>query len=165
MAITFYHVVFLFIAVFTLLCGLGVVASRNLFHSAIWLIGSFAGVAFLYWMLEAEFLAIAQVLIYIGAIATLIVFAIMLSRGMMIGRARMNNFQAGISAVVTVLLFGLLVFVLLQINWPVVQGAVSADPIGDIGKAFVTTYLIPFEVISVLLLVALVGAIMIARER
>jgi NADH:ubiquinone oxidoreductase subunit 6 (subunit J) len=128
-------------------------------------VGAFAGVAFLYWMLEAEFLAIAQVLIYIGAIATLIVFAIMLSRSMMLGRARMNNFQAGISAVVTLLLFGLLVFVLLQINWPVVQGVVSADPIGDIGKAFVTTYLVPFEVISVLLLVALVGAIMIARER
>ena len=165
MAITFYHVVFLAIAAFTLLCGVGVVVSRNLFHSAIWLIGAFAGVAFLYWMLEAEFLAIAQVLIYIGAIATLIVFAIMLSRGMMIGQARMNNFQAGISAAVAVLLFAVLVFVLLRINWPVVQGAISADPIGDIGKAFVTTYLVPFEVISVLLLVALMGAIMIARER
>lgn len=165
MAITFPQVVFLALAAFTVLCGIGVVVSRNLFHSALWLVGAFAGVAFLYWMLEAEFLAIAQVLIYIGAIATLIVFAIMLSRGMMIGRARMNNFQAGISAVVTLLLFGLLVFVLVQINWPVVQGVVSADPIGDIGKAFVSTYLVPFEVISVLLLVALVGAIMIARER
>jgi NADH-quinone oxidoreductase subunit J len=165
MAITFIHVVFLALAGFTLLCALGVVASRNLFHSAIWLIGAFAGVAALYWLLEAEYLAIAQILIYIGAIATLIVFAIMLSRGMMIGRTKMNNFQAGISAVVAVLLFVLLSFILLQVDWPVNPQAIVADPIPQIGEAFVTTYLIPFQVIAVLLSVALVGAIMIARER
>ena len=165
MAITFIHVIFLALAGFTLLCALGVVISRNLFHSAIWLIGAFAGVAGLYWLLEAEYLAIAQVLIYIGAIATLIVFAIMLSRGMMIGRTRMNNFQAGISAVVTLLLFVLLSFILLQFNWPVSDQAVLADPIPMIGEAFVTSYAIPFQTIAVLLSVALVGAIMIARER
>ena len=165
MAITFLHVVFLAIAGFTLLCALGVVTSRNLFHSAIWLIGAFAGVAGLYWLLEAEYLAIAQIMIYIGAIATLIVFAIMLSRGMMIGRTRMNNFQTGISAVVALLLFVVLSFVLLQVNWPVVEQAIVADPIPAIGEAFVTTYVVPFQVIAVLLSVALVGAIMIARER
>ncbi|HSN74274.1 MAG TPA: NADH-quinone oxidoreductase subunit J [Anaerolineae bacterium] len=165
MAITFLHVVFLALAGFTLLCALGVVVSRNLFHSAIWLIGAFAGVAGLYWLLEAEYLAIAQIMIYIGAIATLIVFAIMLSRGMMIGRTQMNNFQAGISAVVAVLLFVLLSFVLLQVNWPVVEQAIVADPIPVIGEAFVTTYVVPFQMIAVLLSVALVGAIMIARER
>jgi NADH:ubiquinone oxidoreductase subunit 6 (subunit J) len=165
MAITFLHILFLAIAGFTLLCAFGVVASRNLFHSAIWLIGAFAGVAGLYWLLEAEYLAIAQILIYIGAIATLIVFAIMLSRGMMIGRTRMNNFQAGISAVVAVLLFALLSLVLLQVDWPVVEQAVTVDPIPLIGEAFVTTYVVPFQIIAVLLSVALVGAIMIARER
>lgn len=165
MAITYLHVVFLALAAFTLLCAVGVVASRNLFHAAIWLIGAFAGVAGLYWLLEAEYLAIAQILIYIGAIATLIVFAIMLSRGMMIGRIKMNNFQAGISAVVAVLLFAVLSFILLQVTWPVDAQAIVADPIPQIGEAFVTTYVVPFQVISVLLSVALVGAIMIARER
>lgn len=165
MEFTYLHVVFLAVAGFTLLCGLGVVVSRNLFHSAIWLIGAFAGVAGLYWLLEAEYLAIAQILIYIGAIATLIVFAIMLSRGMMIGRVKMNNFQAGISAVVAALLFVLLGFVLLQVDWPVAPQAVVPDPIPMMGEAFVTTYVIPFQVIAVLLSVALVGAIMIARER
>ncbi|MEI2688189.1 MAG: NADH-quinone oxidoreductase subunit J [Anaerolineae bacterium] len=165
MEFTFLHVVFLAIAAFTLLCGLGVVVSRNLFHSAIWLIGAFAGVAGLYWLLEAEYMAIAQIMIYIGAIATLIVFAIMLSRGMMIGHIKMNNFQAGISAVVAALLFVLLAFILLQVNWPVVQQAVVPDAIPLLGEAFVTAYVIPFQVIAVLLSVALVGAIMIARER
>jgi len=83
---------------------------------------------------------------------------------MMIGRIKMNNFQAGISAVVAVLLFALLAFVLLQVNWPVVQMAEVPDPIPMMGEAFVTTYVVPFQVIAVLLSVALVGAIMIARE-
>ncbi len=165
MEFTFLHVIFLAVAGFTLLCGLGVVVSRNLFHSAIWLIGAFAGVAAIYWLLEAEYLAIAQIMIYIGAIATLIIFAIMLSRGMMIGRVKMNNFQAGISAAVGILLFALLAFILLQVEWPVVQQAVAPDPVPMMGQAFVTTYVIPFQVIAVLLSVALVGAIMIARER
>ena len=80
MAITYLHLIFLALAGFTLLCALGVVASRNLFHSAIWLIGAFAGVAGLYWLLEAEYLAIAQIMIYIGSVATRSVLAIMLIR-------------------------------------------------------------------------------------
>ena len=63
------------------------------------------------------------------------------------------------------LLFALLILVLIQVNWPVVDSAISATAVADIGEAFVTTYVVPFEVVSVLLLVALVGAIMIAREQ
>lgn len=165
MAITYLHVIFFALAAFTLVCALGVVLSRNLFHSAIWLVGAFAGIAAIYWLLEAEYLAIAQVMIYIGAIATLIVFAIMLSRGMMIGRTPMNNFQTGISAVTAGLLFVLLAVVLIQINWPVAQQALGDNVIAQIGQALVTTYVIPFQTIAILLSVALVGAIMIARER
>lgn len=165
MPITPSQIVFIMISLFTLGCGFMVVTTRNLFHAALWLVGSFFGVAAIYAMLEAEFLAVAQVLVYIGAIATLIIFAIMLSRGMMLGRTVMRNYQWGISAVVAVLLFGLLVFVLIQVNWPVVESPISATAVADIGEAFVTSYVVPFEVVSVLLLVALVGAIMIAREQ
>lgn len=165
MPITPQQVVFLLISALTLGCGLMVVLSRNLFHSALWLVGSFFGVAALYGLLESEFLAVAQILIYIGAIATLIVFATMLTRGMMLGRTKMSNFQSGISAVVAVLLLGLLVMVLLQVDWPTEAIPVPDNTIAMIGEAFVSVYVIPFEVVSVLLLVALVGAIMIARER
>lgn len=165
MAITPQQVVFILLSVLTLGCGLMVVTSRNLFHSALWLVGSFFGVAALYGLLEAEFLAVAQILIYIGAIATLIIFATMLTRGMMLGRTKMSNFQSGISGVVAILLLGLLVLVLLQVNWPTEALPVPDDTIAMIGEAFVSAYVIPFEVMSVLLLVALVGAIMIARER
>jgi NADH-quinone oxidoreductase subunit J len=165
MPITSTQIVFIVISLFTLGCGFMVVTTRNLFHAALWLVGSFFGVAAIYAMLEAEFLAVAQVLVYIGAIATLIIFAIMLSRGMMLGRTVMRNYQWGISAVVAVLLFALLTFVLIQVNWPVVDSAISATAVADIGEAFVTSHVVPFEVTSVLLLVALVGAIMIAREQ
>ncbi len=165
MAITPQQVVFIILSVLTLGCGLMVVVSRNLFHSALWLVGSFFGVAALYGLLEAEFLAVAQILIYIGAIATLIIFAAMLTRGMMLGRTKMSNFQSGISGVLAVLLLGLLVLVLLQVNWPTEALPVPDDTIAMIGNAFLNAYVIPFEVMSVVLLVALVGAIMIARER
>lgn len=165
MQITSTQIVFIIISLFTVGTGALVVTSRNLFHAALWLVASFFGVAAIYAMLEAEFLAVAQVLIYIGAISTLIVFAIMLSRGMMIGRTPMRNDQWLISAIVSVLLFGGLVFVLIQINWPIVQDTISATAIADIGVALVTTYAAPFLVVAVLLSVALIGAIMIARER
>ena len=165
MQVTSAQIIFLVISLFTLVSGLMVVTSRNLFHAALWLVASFFGVAALYAMLEAEFLAVAQILIYIGAISTLIVFAIMLSRGMMLGRTVMRNYQWGISAVVALGLFLLLSFVLLRIDWPVADGDVSPTAIADIGVALVTSYVVPFLVIAVLLSVALIGAIMIARER
>lgn len=159
------QLIFLVIALLTVGAGFMVVTTRNLFHAALWLVGSFFGVAGLYAMLEAGFLAVAQILVYVGAISTLIIFAIMLSRGMMLGRTVMRNYQWAISAVVAAGLFVLLVIVVLQINWPVVVGPVSETAIADIGSALVGEYLVPFEVVSVLLLAALMGAIMIARER
>ena len=121
--------------------------------------------AVIYILLEAEFLAVAQIIIYIGAISTLIVFAIMLSRSM-VGRATgRGNRQWWIAAVAGVLFFIVLIALLLQADFPVAPSAVPADAIAQIGASFVGSYVIPFEVASVLLLVALVGAIMLARER
>ena len=77
------QVIFIILSVVTLACAVVVVASRNLFHSALFLALAFVGVAGLYLLLEAEFLAGIQILIYVGAIVTLIIFAIMLSRDLM----------------------------------------------------------------------------------
>jgi NAD(P)H-quinone oxidoreductase subunit 6 len=121
-------------------------------------------VAGLYVVLEAEFLAVAQVLIYVGAIATLIVFAIMLSRGMMMGRTAHLNDQWVVAAVGAFALFIALTTVVRSVSWPVVEAAVPPDAIARVGELLVTDYVIPFEAASVLLLVALIGAIIIARE-
>jgi len=157
--------VFIILSIITLGAALAVVTSKNLFHSALFLVLSFVGVAGLYILLEAGFLAAVQILVYVGAISILIIFAIMLTRRLMAKDLVQRNAQWGISALVALLLFALLGFVLLRVNWPVVGGDVSAESISILGQKLMSTYAVPFEVASVLLLVALVGSIIIARER
>ena len=85
--------VFLGLAIFTAIGALIVALAPNLYHNALGLVASFFGVAGIYALLEAEFLAVSQILIYVGAISTLITFAIMLTRSMMYGRTSSNNRQ------------------------------------------------------------------------
>jgi NADH-quinone oxidoreductase subunit J len=158
-------VVFVILSLVTLGAALAVVTSKNLFHSALFLILSFVGVASLYVLLEAPFLAAVQVLVYVGAIAILIVFAIMLTRRLMAEDLVQRNAQWGWSALGAVLLFVALGVILFQVNWPVVEAAVPKETISTLGQDLMGRYLVPFEVASVLLLVALVGSIIIARER
>ena len=158
-------VVFIIFSLITLGAALAVVTSKNLFHSALFLILSFVGVASLYVLLEAPFLAAVQVLVYVGAIAILIVFAIMLTRRLMAKDLVQRNAQWVGSALGAVLLFVALGLILLQVSWPVVEAAVPEETISILGQDLMGMYLVPFEVASVLLLVALVGSIIVARER
>ena len=172
------QVIFALVATFSAACALLVVLARNLFHNALALVGTLFGVAALYALLEAEFLAVSQVLVYVGAIATLITFAIMLTRGMMYGPTSPLNRQAGTAAMIIALLFMVLGGLVASMPWP--KGEVVLDTItwgqyanldtgeaiiASLGEKFVTTYLVPFELMAVLLLVALAGAIMLARDR
>jgi NADH-quinone oxidoreductase subunit J len=157
--------VFIILSIITLGAALAVVTSKNLFRSALFLILSFVGVAGLYILLEAGFLAAVQILVYVGAISILIIFAIMLTRRLMAKELVQRNAQWGISGLVALLLFAVLGFILLRVNWPVVEAAVPQESISILGQELMSTYALPFEVASVLLLVALVGSIIIARER
>ncbi len=159
------QVVFIVFSIITLGAAVAVVTSKNLFHSALFMVLSFVGVAGLYVLLEAGFLAAVQILVYVGAIAILIIFAIMLTRRLMAKDLVQRNAQWGISSLVALLFFAVLGFVLLRVNWPVVEAAVSYESISILGQELMSTYAVPFEVASVLLLVALVGSIIIARER
>lgn len=159
------HVMFFVLSAVTLISGALVVTSRSLFRSALWLVLAFFGIAGLFVLLNAEFLAVAQVLIYVGAISTLIIFAIMLSRGVMDPGARRFNEQWGLVAGFSAVFFVLLAAILTRVPWPTSPGTVPADAIQQLGTGFVGPYVIPFEVASVLLVVAMIGAIIIARER
>jgi len=161
------QVIFIILSAVALIGALGVVVSRKLFHAAIFLVLSFVGVAGFYVLLEAEFLAMIQILVYVGAIAILIIFAIMLSRRLMSPEFKASNEQWLWAVVAGVALFVILVLILVQVNWPVVEAAVPQGTVSDLGQALVDPdqYLLVFEVASVLLLVALVGAVIIARER
>lgn len=161
------QILFIVFGVITLGAAFLVVTRRNVFHAALFLILSFFGVAGLYVLLEAPFLAAAQLFIYVGGIAILIVFAIMLTREMANPNIAVNR-QWWAAALVAVILCGVLGWVVLNHDWGAGDpGPVRADSIVHLGKTLVHSegFALPFEVASVLLLVALIGAVTIARER
>lgn len=162
---------FILFALFILGGALGVVTTRNLIHATLYLILSLFGVAGFYILLSAPFLAAVQILVYIGAIAILIVFAVMLTRSMTRLRDLYNQ-QWQASAIVSVLAFVLLVAAVILPVWGQ-NGSHSDIPISDVvadtaalGVALVdrNQYVLPFEVVSILLTAAMIGAIVIARD-
>lgn len=165
------QIIFLITAVLTLGAGVYVVAARNLVHAALALIAAFFGVAVLFVLLQAGFLAAVQVVLYIGAIAILIIFAIMLTRRVMEDTGPQTNRQWWLAGLIALALFGAIVFSLRLV--PALQGVtataqpIPADTIEKLGFAFVdpNQYLLPFELASVLLLVALIGSIVISADR
>ena len=160
------QVMFIVISAVTLISAALVVTTRSLFRSALWLVLTFFGISGLFILLHAEFLAVAQVLIYVGAISILIIFAIMLSRGVMDPKARRFNDQWGLVAGFATIFFVLLTAVLTRMPWQQnVADLAAADAIQALGTELVGPYTVPFEVASILLVVAMIGAIIVARER
>jgi NADH:ubiquinone oxidoreductase subunit 6 (subunit J) len=161
------QVVFIILSAVALVGAVGVVTSRNLFHAALALVLSLIGVAGFFVLLEAELLAMIQLLVYVGAISILIIFAIMLSRRMMAPDFQAQNEQWLGALFVAGALFAVLTFILVSVSWPASQADVPPDTISQLGQALVSPdqFVLVFEVASVLLLVALVGAVIIARER
>jgi len=158
------QLIFFLLGALTLVAGFLTVTLRNVFHAGLALVGTFFGVASLYLMLEAEFLAIVQILIYIGAIAVLILFAVMLTRGMMRSADSNINKQWAWAALAIGTLFLAMIIVILQVPWVHSGTAVYTDLVPHLGTQLLSTYLLPFEVVSVLLLAALIGAFIIARD-
>jgi NADH-quinone oxidoreductase subunit J len=158
------QVVFVVLAVGAVGCAVGVVSTRNIFHSALLLIACFFTVAGFYILLQAPFLAAVQVLIYVGAIAVLILFAIMLTERMMGKAVTAWNEQWWVALVVAIVLAAVMLYVVVSANWQISNGSTPADAIVSLGQTLLSTYVLPFEVASVILLMALIGAIIIARE-
>lgn len=159
------QIAFLGIAFLTIAGALGVVISRSVFVSALFLILSLVGVTGIYVLLQAPFLAGVQLLIYVGAVAVLIIFAIMLTRDVMGEEVAFLNRQWGCAGAIAGVLFVLLALIGFLANWRISTAEPPEDTILGLGEAFMGAYVLPFEVASVFLLVALIGAIVIARER
>jgi NADH-quinone oxidoreductase subunit J len=155
-------IVFLLIAAMTVAGALAAAMLRNLVHCALCLTITFAGLALLYLQLDAQFAGFAQILVYIGAVAILIVFAILLTRG-----AGIQHYQAYSSSWLFGLVLAAAVFALL--TWAVTKSlpaaALSAAPavtVQSIGTALMSTYVLPLEIVAVVLTVALIGAVIVA---
>lgn len=163
------QVIFMITAVVTVLAAMMVVSRRNLVHSALFLVIALFGVAVNFILLEAPFLAVVQVLVYIGAIAILMIFAVMLTRNIIEEEGATFNKNVRLGALISVLVFSLLVVMLG--GWSEFRAlAPAADTSGAIealGLALASAdgYVLAFEVASMLLLGALVGAIFVAWPR
>ena len=150
----------------TVALSAGVVFSRSVLHSAIFLIGSLAGVGAMYVFLTVEFLALVQFLVYGGAVTVLILLALMLTRADPSGmRESLTGSQAPFAAIVGTGLMAILIGVGVAVKWPNdVDDSPTNIPVDQISKALFVDYGPPFIIASVLLLVALVGAIILARQ-
>lgn len=143
--------------------GLAVVTLRNIIHSAIAMMVCFGSLAGMYLLLGAAIIAAAQVLIYLGAISVLILFAIMLTQAGDANIPAPFHRQVWLAAVVALAVMGLIGWAAVTTNW---GDNLSAAAIGiqQIATALFTTYALPFEILSLLLLAAIIGAIFLARR-
>ena len=148
-------------AALVLVSAVWVVALRNLFRAALSLGVVLVGVAGLFVMLEAEFLAFVQILVYVGAILTLIVFAIMLTAKLNTPGLSSTPRQPLPAAVIAGGLFAVFVTAIWRAPWPT-QPMAGAPTLTQLGQALVTTLALPFEVISVVFVAVMVGAIAVA---
>jgi len=158
-AIAFYA-----LAAITLASGVVVVGSPNIVHSAVALIPAFLGVTGVYILLGAEFVAGVQVLIYAGAITVLILFVIMLTEGGTGLRLQQRNEQGRIGVAVAAAVAVMVIVGVTRTAWRTAAGALPAYTPGAIGQSFLGTNLLVFEGTSIVLLVSLIGAIIIARK-
>lgn len=160
------EIVFILIGVITLGAALLCVTSRNVVRAALWLVVSLGGLAGLYLVLTAELVAIVQLLIYVGAVVVLLLFGLMVTRAPIGGQPDLNTANRPIAIVVALAAFGLLVVALIDaFRFAYVDLGVSGQGSPEtIGRALFGSWVLPFEVLSVLLLAALIGAIALTRR-
>jgi NADH-quinone oxidoreductase subunit J len=162
--------IFLISGALALFCSLMMVTRKNPIHSALWLIVAFFSLGVIYLTLNAEFIAVAQVMVYAGAIMMLIVFVIMLIQLEVEGlkRGRLTGPKI-IGAMITVILFIEIGAALFAFNSSAAKAAgpvpANMGSVGSVGTALYGKFLFPFEIASVLLLVGVVGAVVLARKR
>ena len=154
--------IFYLIAALAVAGGLGVVLMRSTVYAALFLILALLAVAGIYILLASEFLALVQVLIYGGAVTVLLIFALMLTRTGDLPE-EMVGAQWPIAGLATSLLMGLLIAAVATTNWPGDVGETTLVPFNTLGEALFRQWAVPFEIASLVLLVALVGAIVLAR--
>lgn len=155
--------VFLFVGIVMAIAAVRLVTTKNLVHGALYLVVTLLGAAVVFLLTLAEFVAWVQVLIYVGAVIVLILFGLMLTKAP-IGRTALDNDRRGAALFVSTLIFGITSYVL----WTAFDGKtidVNQGPTtAQLGNELFTRFVLPFEVVSVLLLAALVGAVVLAKR-
>ncbi len=161
-----FDIIFYAFAAFTLVSAAIMVVSKNIIHSAVGLLFSFFGVAGIYVLLAADFLAVVQILVYVGGILILLLFGVMLTQRITSVDMRTGTLQLVPAILAVAGVFVILFRVISKTSWNIVPEAEAQfSPTAEkIGNLLMTDFLIPFEIVSVLLLAALIGAAFIARK-
>jgi len=150
------------IAFLILVCAVGVIHSKNIIHSALLLILTFIGISVIYILLEADFLALVQILIYAGAISILFVFAVMLTRRSEMKNSNPFNKLRWVGLTFCSVFF-MLIARLILVSHFTYENIEMQNTIGPIAEGLLGNYMISFEISSILLLMAMVGAIILAK--
>lgn len=159
-----YDILFYAFAIVTVVSAVGVVFSKSIVYAAFALLFAFFGVAALYVLLAADFIAVTQILLYVGGVLVLIVFGIMLTSRANSVEVKRGALTLAPAVIVAGIIAGTLIGVLTTTAWPMTGGGPFEQTARPIGALLMTTFVLPFELASVLLLVALVGAVIIARR-
>ncbi|MEN6325355.1 MAG: NADH-quinone oxidoreductase subunit J [Syntrophomonas sp.] len=157
-------IVFLLIAAITLVAAIGVVACKNIVHSALSLILTFLGVAALYFQLDAGFIGLVQILVYAGAISVLFVFAVMLVMDREAEETNLANPRTRlIGAAVALFITAGLGWTVWSTRWPQTPKQLPGDAVRNLAGLLLGDYAVAFEIAAILLLIAVVGAIILAK--
>ena len=159
------YILFGGICLFTIMTAIWVVLSPNLIHSAVSLLFTLFGVAGLYVFLYADFIAATQIIIYVGGILVLIIFGVILTNNIAdpkLTNKSQHQLLAGLFSFALLIMLSNIVF---DTNWYVKDLVIRDSTVNDIGMMLLSTYLLPFEVVSILLLAALIGAAMLSRKK
>lgn len=152
------------IAASTVLSALGVCFTKNIVRMAVWLLVTLASVAMLYFLLAANFLAAIQLIVYAGGTLVLLIFGVMLTSRSPWARFEPPKIEVVLAALVCGALTVTLATLLARVAWPTPVEAIPGAAVADFGRALMTTYLVPFEVAGVLLMIVMVGAAHLARQ-
>ncbi|HMU43062.1 MAG TPA: NADH-quinone oxidoreductase subunit J [Ignavibacteriaceae bacterium] len=159
-----FDIIFYLFAAVTIVSAFFVVTTRNIVHSAFYLLFTFFGVAGLYVLLGSDFLAIVQLVIYVGGILILLIFGVMLTNKITNVEIKTGTMQILPAAVGVGLFAGIVAAALLKTNWMTINNDVSSSSARFIGSMLIIDYVVIFELLGIVLLVALIGAASIARK-
>lgn len=160
-----YDIIFYLFAAITLLSAFMVVTTRNIVHSAFYLLFTFFGVAGLYTLLGADFIAVVQVIVYVGGILILILFGVMLTNKITDIQIKTGTFQIIPAVLGTGLLAGTLIKIFTETQWKASDSALPMKTTAySLGRMLISDYVLIFELLGILLLIALIGAATIARK-
>ena len=160
----FYDIIFYLFAVITVVSAAFVVTTRNVIYSAFFLLFTLFGIAGIYALLGADFLAIVQIMVYVGGILILLLFGVMLTNRITNVDIRTGTVHMLPAAVGVGIFMGAVLAIMVWTNWKSEPGQIPSTTIKTLGRLLVTDYVLIFELLGILLLIALIGAASIARR-